>query len=420
MEQPKRRLAAVWFADIVGYSTLSTRDEPAALALVNALQTAACEIVPFYEGRVVKFVGDAVLAEFGSTDSAVRAAVSLHDRYVAAAAERTQESLLRIGVHLGEVNATPDGDLYGDGINTAARLQREASPGQVIVSEDVWRQLRQRPEFRFSPLGAVELRGITTRVEIYDVLFGDRIASPPQGSAKVTAAARAPRATWGWIAIAAALIVAVTAFAVPRLRSKAGGSLPPPPVQTAGPAATAAVPQLPVPRHPASTPVASSEPTTAVEPPKPQRIAERLSTPPATRLSAGAPPAVMPPATADADAKAVRALLERLAAAMTTARPREALAALGPGAVALGNRGLQQVRTSFGDGLVMRVGRIEPRRIRGNTAEIRFVLLAKSASRPEMPLAFDAVIVRGGNGLHFADLRREWPQGRRGRTPADR
>src|SRR6185295_13431098 len=97
-------------------------------------------------------------------------------RYEQGAGALKRDSQLRLGVHLGEVNATPDGDLYGDGINTAARLQHEAQPGQVIVSEDVWRQLRQRPEFRFASLGPVELRGITTAVEVYDVLFGARAA----------------------------------------------------------------------------------------------------------------------------------------------------------------------------------------------------------------------------------------------------
>lgn len=169
--EPKRRLSAVWFADIVGYTTLSRIDEPAALRLVDVLQRLSREIVEGHDGRVVKLMGDAVLAEFGSTDSAVRAAVALQERYVAAAKDSGQASQLRIGVHLGEVTAAADGDLYGDGINTAARLHHEAVPGQVIISEDVWRLLRQRPEFRFASLGAVELKGITTRVEIYDVLL---------------------------------------------------------------------------------------------------------------------------------------------------------------------------------------------------------------------------------------------------------
>ena len=171
MDQPRRRLSAVWFADIVGYTELSSRDEPAALALVSELQALARTIVEGeFEGRIVKFIGDALLAEFGSTDSAVRAAVALTERYVEASRGIGHPSQLHIGVHLGEVTATPDGDLYGDGINTAARLQHQAAAGQVIISEDVWRQLRQRPEFRFESLGAVELKGITSQVQVFDVL----------------------------------------------------------------------------------------------------------------------------------------------------------------------------------------------------------------------------------------------------------
>src|SRR5688572_19202023 len=208
---PKRRLAAVWFADIVGYTTLSRNDEPAALRLVDLLQRLAREIAEAHDGRVVKFIGDAVLAEFSSTDSAVRAAVALQERYITAASiELKQESKLRVGVHLGEVAATPDGDLYGDGINTAARLHHEATPGQVIISEDVWRQLRQRPEFKFASLGAVELRGITTRVEIYNVLFGARAAltGAPGLDAETPPAKRASTAI-----VAVAVVVAIVAIA---------------------------------------------------------------------------------------------------------------------------------------------------------------------------------------------------------------
>ena len=186
MDKPRRRLSAVWFADIVGYTELSSRDEPAALALVQELQALAREIVKGeFEGRIVKFIGDAILAEFDSTESAVRAAVSLQERYAAAAEAQGQPSQLHTGVHLGEVTATADGDLYGDGINTAARLQQEATAGRIIISEDVWRQLRQRPEFSFASLGAVELRGITSQVQVFDVLFGARAALAGQSEPPV-------------------------------------------------------------------------------------------------------------------------------------------------------------------------------------------------------------------------------------------
>src|SRR5688572_11115915 len=80
--EPARRLAAVWFADIVGYTTLSQEDEDGALKVVNAFQRICSEVVPQYSGRIVKYIGDAALAEFASTDGAIRSALALMERFV--------------------------------------------------------------------------------------------------------------------------------------------------------------------------------------------------------------------------------------------------------------------------------------------------------------------------------------------------
>jgi TolB-like protein/class 3 adenylate cyclase/cytochrome c-type biogenesis protein CcmH/NrfG len=191
MDTHQHRLTALWFADIVGYSELADRDEGQALRLVDVLQTVAHSTAERFEGRVVKFLGDGVLAEFSSTESAVRAAVALQHNYH----ERTESAAgevrpLRVGVHVGDVVTKPDGDLYGDGVNVAARLQHEAEPGQVVVSEDVWRQLRQRPEIEFTLLGERTLKGIARPVIVYAVdieLTADELAG-------VAPAARAARA----------------------------------------------------------------------------------------------------------------------------------------------------------------------------------------------------------------------------------
>jgi adenylate cyclase len=167
--RPSHHLAAVWFADIAGYTRLSSENEQAALALVRALQDAARRVVPQHDGRIVKFIGDAVLAEFPSTHAAVGAAAALRDACaVSPGTGGPSGPELRIGVHVGDVVAAPDGDVYGDGVNIAARLQQAAEPRQVVVSEDVWRQLRQRPEFQFTGLGERELRGMAPLV-IYAV-----------------------------------------------------------------------------------------------------------------------------------------------------------------------------------------------------------------------------------------------------------
>src|SRR6266513_902786 len=156
----ERTLVALWFADIGGYSAHAAEDESGALRLVQILQELASETVPQFRGRIVKFVGDAVLAQFPSAELAVRAAITLSNGYVQRSGTIGHIEHLRIGVHLADVAVAADGDLYGDGVNTAARIQEAAEPGQVVISQDVWRQLRRRREFRFEHLGDRSLKGI--------------------------------------------------------------------------------------------------------------------------------------------------------------------------------------------------------------------------------------------------------------------
>jgi adenylate cyclase len=157
-QTPKYRLAAVWFADIVGYSELAARNEPEALGRVRAFQEAVRDVVAASEGRLVKFLGDGALAEFPNTLAAVEAALALPNRFRDFA--RAVDATLRIGIHVGDVAPTSDGDLYGDGVNVAARLQHEADPGQVVVSEDVWNQIRRHPRFASVDLGKRALKGV--------------------------------------------------------------------------------------------------------------------------------------------------------------------------------------------------------------------------------------------------------------------
>lgn len=172
-----RRMASVWFADIVGVSSLTHTDEEAGPRLVKIFQEVAVRVVEQeFEGRVVKFKYETALAEFTSTEAAVRSAVELMELYQQEARAEGYDSSLRVGVHLGEVVATSGGDIFGEGVTTAAHLHGRAAPGQVLVSEDVWRQLRTRAEFRFESVGEVELQGITARIAVFDVLFGSQTA----------------------------------------------------------------------------------------------------------------------------------------------------------------------------------------------------------------------------------------------------
>jgi adenylate cyclase len=182
----QRTLVALWFADIAGYSARAAEDEGSALRLVEILQSLSRQIVRRYNGRVVKFFGDAVLAEFSSTELAVRAAAALSKEYRERSATTGRVHSLRVGVHLGDVAVGSDGDLYGDGVNAATRIQEAAEAGQVVLSQDVWRQLRGRSEFRFQSLGERSLKGVGA-IRLYAVnVESDATEAPPSSITKLS------------------------------------------------------------------------------------------------------------------------------------------------------------------------------------------------------------------------------------------
>jgi adenylate cyclase len=161
-------LVALWFADIAGYSERAAQDERGALQLIEILQALSRSIVESHGGRVVKFLGDAVLAEFPSTEMAVRAAAALSQQFREQSATTGRAHDLRIGVHVGDVAVDADGDLYGDCVNAAARIEAAVDPGCVAVSEDVWRQIRGREGLRFETLGNRNLKGVGL-IDLYAV-----------------------------------------------------------------------------------------------------------------------------------------------------------------------------------------------------------------------------------------------------------
>ena len=168
----RRTLVALWFADIAGYSEHAAEDESSALRLVELLQTLSRETVTRYHGRVVKFLGDAVLAEFPSAELAVLSAAALSRQYEERSASIGHAGRVRVGVHLGDVAVAPDGDVYGDTVNAAARIQQAAAAGQVVVSQDIRRQLRSRRDFRFQDLGEHSLKGVGL-IELHVVNVGN-------------------------------------------------------------------------------------------------------------------------------------------------------------------------------------------------------------------------------------------------------
>lgn len=154
---------AIWAADVVGYSRLIEDDEAGTLAQLFALRARlVAPIIAEHGGRIFKTTGDGVLAEFGSTVGAVDAAVALQTA-LAARPERVSSLRLRIGVHVGEV-VVADGDLYGDGVNLAARLEAVAEPGGIMLSDVAHAQLGTALTTEFADAGALDLKNISRHI----------------------------------------------------------------------------------------------------------------------------------------------------------------------------------------------------------------------------------------------------------------
>jgi class 3 adenylate cyclase len=176
----ERRLAAIFNADVVGYSRLMEFDEVGILAALNSYQKDFLEpMVARNNGRIVKLMGDGVLVEFASAVNAVQCGVDLQAAMNASVADLTKDRrlVLRIGVALGEVIAQGP-DIYGDAVNIAARLQAMADPGSVVVSETVYDHVRVKIQVAFDDLGEQSLKNITRPIRIYRV----RSMSKPTGA----------------------------------------------------------------------------------------------------------------------------------------------------------------------------------------------------------------------------------------------
>lgn len=171
----ERRLAAVWFADVAGFTELSSRDERASLRLVERFEASVKGAVTAHGGTVVKFLGDGALAHFPSTEAAVRAGLQLRDAF-------DEHAAVRVGVHVGDILIRSDADVLGDGVNIAARLQGAADRGEVVVSDEAWRQLRHTGAFRFESRGARQLKGLPEKRAIWAVtgLAGDDAPAAPR------------------------------------------------------------------------------------------------------------------------------------------------------------------------------------------------------------------------------------------------
>ena len=175
-----RKLAAILCADVVGYSRLAGADEDRILARLRALRSDVIDpTTAVHNGRVVKRTGDGAIVEFRSVVDAVRCAIEIQN----AMAERNagvpedRRIVFRIGIHLGDIVEESDGDLMGDGVNIAARLENVAQPGAICLSEDAYRQVGEKLKQEFVELGEKSLKNIARPVRVYESRLGSEAAA---------------------------------------------------------------------------------------------------------------------------------------------------------------------------------------------------------------------------------------------------
>ncbi|HEY1112557.1 MAG TPA: adenylate/guanylate cyclase domain-containing protein, partial [Chitinophagaceae bacterium] len=158
-----RRLAAILFADIAGYTALMQNDEENALALRTRFHHSLYKEVARHDGRVLKFMGDGALCLFNSTLEAVQAAIALQ-----VAMQQTPQVPLRMGIHTGDV-LTEEEDVYGDGVNIASRLESFALPGSILVSGKVYDDLKNHKTIAVVALGRYAFKHVAEPVDVYAI-----------------------------------------------------------------------------------------------------------------------------------------------------------------------------------------------------------------------------------------------------------
>jgi len=168
----ERKLAAIMFTDMVGYSTLSQRDDKLAQELLEEHRRLLREIFPRFHGTEIKTIGDAFLVEFGSALEAAQCAIEIQRTLAKRNHDVTSDRRieLKIGIHIGDV-IHRDGDVYGDGVNIASRIEQLAGAGGICVSMDVERQIRNALEARFEKFGSADLKNIKLPMDLFRIVL---------------------------------------------------------------------------------------------------------------------------------------------------------------------------------------------------------------------------------------------------------
>ncbi len=175
MSKEERRLGAIMFTDVVGYTALSSRDEGTALELLRRHRSVLNSVFPRYQGRVVKTLGDGFLVEFASAVEAVNCAVELQEemsRFNSSLAEDSRIAV-RVGIHVGDVVHSGE-DVLGDAVNIASRVEPQAEPGGICVTRQVVDQVEGKVGWRMESLGQRELRNLPNPVELFAIRGGPR------------------------------------------------------------------------------------------------------------------------------------------------------------------------------------------------------------------------------------------------------
>src|SRR6202035_425013 len=200
-----RKLAAIMFTDMVGYSALSQRDGKLALELLEEHRELLRAIFPRFHGIEIKTIGDAFLVEFSSALEAAQCAIEIQralvKRNTDAPADRQIE--LKIGIHIGDV-VHRGGDVYGDGVNIASRIEPLAGAGGICVSMDVERQIRNAVETRFEKLAPTELKNISAPMELFRIVLPwERQVSEIRGQRSEVrrTGVSSARLTWVWAGV---------------------------------------------------------------------------------------------------------------------------------------------------------------------------------------------------------------------------
>ncbi|MBB3311181.1 class 3 adenylate cyclase [Rhizobium sp. BK196] len=184
MSETQRKLTTIFAADVQDYTRMMGEDEEGTLAMLKHYRDAMSRLIASHGGRVINTWGDGLLADFPSVVEAVRAAIDVQNELAGKNAARPTDGrmLFRIGINLGDVIVEGE-DIYGDGVNIAARLQASAPAGGIVISNTVYDQVRNKVAVGFDFLGPLEMKNVSDAVPSYAVRIGDISPEPRKPAA---------------------------------------------------------------------------------------------------------------------------------------------------------------------------------------------------------------------------------------------